>query len=74
MVFGDMFIVDFFVCFFKVLVLIGFFVVILMFVVFNECEKMNCFEFLILIVFVVFGMCMMFLVNSLIVFYMGLEL
>ncbi len=74
MAFGGTFIVDSYARFLKILVLIGSSVAILMSVAFNEREKMNRFEFPILIVLAVLGMCMMLSANSLIALYMGLEL
>jgi len=72
--FNNLFLVDRFTVFMKVLVLIGSFLAIVMSMGFIERENMARFEFPILIIFATLGMMMMVSANDLISLYVGLEL
>ncbi len=72
--FGSTFVVDAFSKFVKVLVLLGSSVALIMSHGFIRSEKIERFEFPILIVFATLGMCMMVSANDLISLYMGIEL
>ncbi len=72
--FGDIFIVDAFAQFMKVLVLIGSSFAVVMSLGYIEREKIARFEYPILILFATLGMMMMISANDLISLYLGLEL
>jgi NADH-quinone oxidoreductase subunit N len=72
--FGGFYVVDEFALFFKVLVLIGSALAIIMSLDYIARENMRRFEFPILILFAALGMMMMLSANDLIALYLGLEL
>lgn len=72
--FGSTFVVDAFSKFVKILVLLGSSVALIMSHGFIRSEKIERFEFPILVVFATLGMCMMVSANDLISLYMGIEL
>jgi NADH-quinone oxidoreductase subunit N len=72
--FGGLFVVDGFAVFFKVLVLVGSALAIVMSLDYIEREGMSRFEFPVLILFASLGMMMMLSANDLISLYLGLEL
>ncbi len=73
-VFGSTFVADAFSKFIKILILLGSAVALVMSHGFIRSEKIERFEFPILVVFATLGMCMMVSANDLIALYMGLEL
>ncbi len=72
--FGSTFVVDAFSKFVKILVLLGSSIALIMSQGFIRSEKIERFEFPILVVFATLGMCMMVSANDLISLYMGVEL
>ncbi len=72
--FGTTFVVDAFSKFMKVLILLGSAVALIMSQGFIRSEKIERFEFPILVLFSTLGMCMMVSANDLISLYMGIEL
>ena len=72
--FGDSFVVDPFARFMKVLTLVGSAVTIIMSVHYMRAERIERFEYPILVVLATLGMMMMISANDLIALYMGLEL
>ncbi|MGH6928869.1 MAG: NADH-quinone oxidoreductase subunit N, partial [Dongiaceae bacterium] len=74
MAFGGFYVVDRFALYFKVLVLIGSALAIIMSLDYIARENMRRFEFPILILFATLGMMMMLSANDLIALYVGLEL
>ncbi len=72
--FGDMFVVDTFALFFKVMVLIAAGLSLLMAQDFVERAKMARYEFVVLVMFATLGMLLMISANDLIALYLGLEM
>ena len=72
--FSDLFVRDSFADFMKILVLIGAGLTTLMALRYIEHEKMNRFEFPVLMLFATLGMMMMISANNLMSLYLGLEL
>ena len=72
--FNDQFVVDGFAVFAKVLIALGAILAVLMSLGYNRREKVDQFEFPILMLFAVLGMMMMVSANDLIALYLGIEL
>ena len=72
--FGDLFVVDDFAVFMKLLVLLGSALAVIMSMGFNRRENIDRFEYPILFMFATLGMLMMVSANDLIALYVGLEL
>ena len=72
--FLDSYVLNSFTNFFKILILIGTFFVLLISQSYMKNRKINCFEYPIIILLSILGMFIMISANDLILFYLGLEL
>jgi len=72
--FLDSYVLNSFTNFFKILILVGTFFVLLISQSYIKNRKINCFEYPIIILLSILGMFIMISANDLILFYLGLEL